>query len=97
MHYIIGTQLRVSTRSSTGESASVRLVTEGTFKPGIVYNLYHIAKDRDEKIRYIFISDDQTDVVAYAFDTITTADKYISRLRGESLPDYEQIYSRNTT
>ena len=99
MHYIIGTKILISSRPSRprpGERPT-RRVTSTDFKPDIVYELYHIAKDKENKMRYVFVSSDQQDVVGLIFDTITDADAAISHLRQESLPDYEGFYSRNTS
>ena len=99
MHYIVGTRVVVSSRPvklRPGEHPK-RRVTSTDFKPDLVYELYHIAKDKEGKMRYVFVSIDQQDVVGLVFDTISEADQAISHLRQEALPDYEGFYSRNST
>ena len=92
MHYIIGT--KISTRRNP--RAPRRLSSE--FKPDMVYELFHIKKERDsDKMRYVFLSADQSDAVGLTFDTITEADKFIANCLNEQLPDYEDIYARNST
>jgi len=101
MHYIIGTQVliqdsRVKFKPGATSGSRVRPVISD-FKPGVRYTLYHIRKDEDDKIRYVFISDDQTDVVGLKFDSPSDADKMISSIKGDTLPDYKDIYSRNSS
>ena len=101
MHYIIGTQVLVKApqqaRPGDPNSYKTRRPQSTDFKPGLTYSLYHIATDRDGKMRYVFISTDNSDVVGLIFDSISDADKAISALKQEQLPDYEEIYSRNST
>tara|TARA_B100002019_G_C21033516_1_gene480817 strand:- start:89 stop:388 length:300 start_codon:yes stop_codon:yes gene_type:complete len=99
MHYIIGTEVYITNNQAKDprNPASYRKKPTGDFKPNVRYSLYHIRKDDEDKMRYVFISNDQTDVVGLVFDTITQADRYIASIRGEQLPNYTEIYSRNTT
>ena len=100
MHYIIGTQIRIPGKNETrvdSRRGYTRKIASDKFKPGVVYTLYHIRKDDEGKIRYVFISNDQQDVVGLKFDSPGLADKEIARLRGEDLPDYEDFYSKNNT
>ena len=48
-------------------------------------------------MRYVFISNSQDDVVGLVFESISDADKAIAKLKQETLPDYNEIYSRNTS
>ena len=99
MHYIVGTEVMVGpgkVNPRDPKTYRTRKVT-GDFKPGVKYSLYHIRQDDEKKMRYVFISNDQTDVVGLKFDTITEADKYIASLKSEQLPDYKAVYLRNTT
>ncbi len=101
MHYIIGTQILVQPARAVNpadpKSYKTRRPKTGDFKPGIPYSLYHITKDRENKMRYVFISNDNSDVVGLVFNTIAEADKAIALLKQEQLPDYDEIYARNTT
>lgn len=98
MHYIIGTQIRVGGGNTRVDPRAQykRKITSDKFKPGVTYTLYHIRQDDEGKVRYVFVSNDQQDVVGMIFDSPSAADKEIARLRGEDLPNYEDIYSRNT-
>ena len=102
MHYIIGTQIMIQPRTPVrpgpqGSLPRTRQPKSGDFKPGVKYTLYHITKDKEGKMRYVFISSQQDDVVGLVFDSITEADKSISKLKQEQLPDYNEIYARNTS
>lgn len=101
MHYIIGTQVSIQPprafRPGDPNSYKTRKKQTTDFITGKTYSLYHIAKDREGKMRYVFISNDNEDVVGLVFDSISEADKAISALKQEQLPDYEEIYSRNST
>lgn len=102
MHYIIGTQLMIPTRAQTrpGPQANPRAARRPKstdFKPGVAYTLYHITKDKEGKMRYVFISNQQDDVVGLVFDSIKEADRAISVLKQEHLPDYDEVYARNTS
>lgn len=99
MHYIIGTQIRLGSSSNRPDPRKgyTRKITSDDFKPGVTYTLYHIRQDDEGKVRYVFVSNDQQDVVGLIFDSPSLADKEIARLRGDTLPNYEDVYSRNTS
>jgi len=98
MHYIIGTEILIrDQKKNPNDPSSYRRQKPSDFKPGVRYSLYHIRKDDEGKFRYVFISNDQTDVVGMIFDSPTEADKIIASLKNDTLPDYAEIYSRNTT
>jgi len=99
MHYIIGTEIHITNNQQRDprDPNTYRRKSDSKFKPNIRYSLYHIRKDDEDKMRYVFISNDQTDVVGLKFDTITEADKYIAALKSEQLPNYSEVYSRNTS
>jgi hypothetical protein len=101
VHYIIGTQILVKPiqpgRPGDPSSYKTRQPQTKDFQPGKPYSLYHITKDREGKMRYVFISNDNSDVVGLVFDSIKAADNAISALKQEQLPDYEEIYSRNSS
>ena len=99
MHYIVGTEVMVSEQKVNPRDPRTYKTRQpvSKFKPGVRYSLYHIRKDKEDKMRYVFISNDQSDVVGLIFDTITEADKYIAGIKRETLPDYSEIYSRNTS
>jgi len=95
MHYIIGT--RISThRDPRNPRGTTRLPED--FKPNLTYELFHIKKERNsDKMRYVFLSTCQTEAVGLTFDTISDADKFISGILNEQLPNYEEIYANNST
>lgn len=99
MHYIIGTEVYITNNQKRDprDPSTYRRKTDSNFKPNVRYSLYHIRKDKDDKMRYVFISNDQSDVVGLKFDTITEADKFIAALKNEQLPNYTEVYSRNTS
>ena len=99
MHYIVGTEVLVTEQKVNPRDPRTYKTrrTASDFKPGMLYSLYHIRKDKDDKMRYVFLSNDQTDVVGLIFNTISEADKYIAAVKRENLPDYNDIYSRNTS
>lgn len=99
MHYIIGTEIYItnSVKKDPRDPSTYRRKVNTEFKPNVRYSLYHIRKDDEGKMRYAFLSNDQTDVVGLVFDTISQADKYIASLKNEELPNYTEIYSRNTS
>ena len=102
MHYIIGTKISIGRRPTPDprNPQSYRnrnLYKTGEFKPGKTYVLYHIVKDKDDMMRYVFISNNNDDVVGMIFNSIAEADATIAGIKNENLPDYNEIYSRNTS
>lgn len=101
MHYIIGTSVYIQPRGQSQPRSPgakpTRRVKSSDFKPGVMYTLYHITRDREGKMRYVFISNTQDDVVGLVFDSVKEADNAISALKNEQLPDYDEVYARNTS
>ena len=48
-------------------------------------------------MRYVWLSTDNEDAVGILFDTISEADKFISNILQENIPNYEEVYARNTS
>ena len=110
MHYIVGTKIEIPTRSMSQQirpgmtSAQIRALSTRSedstgnvkklFKPGVKYTLSRIFK-QDSKIVYKFVST-EGDIVNAPFDSVLTAETFISELNGDDLPDYDHVY-RNMT
>jgi hypothetical protein len=109
MHYIAGTRIRVSairpggpirpgmTSSQIRASSPKRsLYTKHRelLKPDTDYTLTRIYKDQD-KVVYVFNSSDMSRT-ELQFDTITDAERFISELRNENLPNYDDVYKNMT-
>lgn len=104
MHYIIGTQITVpkSTQSkairpgmtsqqikSMSTRSSEFHEQRAQFIPGETYSIIRIYM-KDDQVCYRFgcVSGDITEV---CFKSVSQADRFISELRSETVPDYEQI------
>ena len=97
MHYIIGTTFRTPGERRVKPTAPV---TSATFKrktnntltkylkPGILYSVYHISPRGDEGVLYVFKEVESNKTVSITFKAVSEADKAISQMREEDLPDY---------
>lgn len=97
MHYIIGATFKTP---GTVRAKPIGQVTSTTFKrrtsntlskylkPDTIYSIYHISPRGDEGILYVFRETDANKTVSITFRTVSEADKAISQLREEDLPDY---------
>lgn len=94
MTYIIGTVFNVTKKVlKPGITSSSERVTSNTpFLPPGEYTISYIKRNKDNVI-YTFINEnlEQVDV---EFENINQADRYISAMRNEQLPDYASIYKR---
>lgn len=105
MHYIAGTTITISERSIKAPirpgmtSQQLRAASSKSsefeeqkkqFKPGVVYTLNRISKQHDV-IQYQFSSNSGERAVVH-FDSITSAEKFISEQRNEHVPDYSSVY-----
>lgn len=103
MHYIVGTKITVQPviktairpgmssnqirKQSTGLSKFVE--QRDMFTPGDTYTLIRVfMKDGNVCYKFASLAGDITEV---EFGSVTDAEKFISELRGETIPDYEQI------
>lgn len=94
MTYIIGTTFHVGKRViRPGITSSATKVTANTpiLPPGM-YTINYIKKNQDNVI-YTFVNEN-LERVDVEFDSIGQAEKYISAMRNEQLPDYESFYKR---
>lgn len=104
MHYIIGTTITAPQSKSSGKikpgmtSSQIRALSSGTTKykeqrdqlvPGGTYTLTRIYKE-DEKYVYKYVSGRST--AELIFESITSAENFIAELKGESIPDYSDVY-----
>ena len=103
MHYIVGTQISTSTRSTPKvrpgmTSQQLRSIggkskfteTKSKLTPGETYTLTRIFK-RDDKVVYTFIDSTFTRN-ELEFENVKTAEAFISELRNEQVPDYSSAY-----
>lgn len=105
MHYIIGeTDINVTSpkRGDTSQSALMynRYVSLFDGRSGN-YTLHYIRPLRKPgeqlgKIEYSFLNTDTREVLKINFENTNHADKCISAIKGESLPDYESLYDSVT-
>jgi hypothetical protein len=58
------------------------------------YSLLRI-HNKDEKVCYVF-ADRSGTRVELLFDTVSQAEKFISEIKGEQLPDYSAAYENQT-
>lgn len=108
MHYIVGTKITLTSQGSkkitTGmTSQQIRQRSGGMsafaeqrklLQPGEQYSLIRICK-KEDKICYIFTSQ-TSERCELMFDSVTQAESFISELRGESIPDYSEVYNNQT-
>ncbi len=106
MHYILNTVFRTPggvTQTSQiggptrfGQQQPVNnVLIPRELKPGELYTLIYIKK-LDEKVQYMF-KGSKGQMVNIEFDDCLEADKFIAKMRNESLPDYNKVYSKNKT
>ena len=105
MHYILGTSFSIpnvqqqTVQPQTGatqltQATSPYMAREWSdFAAGHEYNLYFIQKI-DKGIQYTFRSTTGERDVVKLFETAGEADGYISRIKGERLPDYDSFYEK---
>lgn len=109
MHYIIGTKIKIPSRSMSQQirpgmtSAQIRALSSGRdnstgdtkklFKPEVVYTLSRIYK-QDEDVIYKFTSSEG--IVSAPFKSVTAAESFISEITGDDIPDYDDIYKNMT-
>lgn len=104
MHYIAGTEIVVNTPRSKPirpgmSSAQIRAVSSGTasgfeeqkskFVSGERYVLVR-AYIKEQQVCYVF--DGLPGRVEVLFDNVGQGDKFISKVKNEQIPDYEQIH-----
>ena len=74
---------------------SVRSSKPREFEYDTIYTLYNITKDA-EQYTYVF-RDSNRKQVEKTFDTLMSGDQWIAKCKNESLPNYREFYSRNTS
>ena len=105
MHYIAGTTITVTERSIRSPikpgmtSQQLRAASSKSsgfeeqkkqFKPGVIYTLNRISKQHDV-YQYQFSNTSGERAIVH-FDSIASAEKFISEQRNEQVPDYSSIY-----
>ena len=95
MHYIPGTRLipsgntgRQHNTISQFKSAKKKV---GPFLVGKEYELWCIRKTPQETYKYTFKDLSSSNREEMIFDTMIQADEFIARVRGEDLPNYNNI------
>ena len=105
MHYIAGTTITISERSiktpirpgmtsqqlRAASSKSSRFEEQKKqFKTGVVYTLNRISRQHD-MVQYQFSNKSGERAIVH-FDSIASAEMFISEQRSEQLPDYSNLY-----
>lgn len=105
MHYIAGTVIQAPAGKSTAAirpgmtSQQIRAASKGPIGfndhvsklvPGKQYTLIRIHKVQDDVV-YVF-SSSAGDRVELSFPDISSAERFISSVKGESVPDYSDAY-----
>ena len=103
MHYILNTDIQIPkensrppiggpTIPSEQNRRMVKTVNRRKLKPGIMYTLTYIKKN-DTGVDYTFKGSDG-DVIVETFRNCEEADMFIAGLKNETLPNYEDFYSK---
>ena len=111
MHYIIGTQINIKSRSlppvqrgmTSQQLAKISKLKRSTAQSNKTRELFEPNQTytliriyaKDEKVIYKF-SDNRGTIVEAEFDTIKQGESFISEIRGEELPDYTLNYINKT-
>lgn len=88
MHYIVGTSFILNPSLKLGFGTK-------KFKPGTIYMLVSIKKS-DDKVIYTFF-DRQKQKVEMEFLNCRDADLFISRIRNEKIPNYDEVKEEPVT
>jgi hypothetical protein len=94
MHYIIGTSFDVHeiVRGSTDKLTLERNRYLRFFPEPGAYELYYIRRTPERLVEYTFYNRSTGNKYKHEFKTTGEADRIISTLIGESLPDYSRNY-----
>jgi len=87
MHYIIGTNLKVTPAQRVDPKNFFR--GEKNFKPGVTYSLINI-KRTENGVMYNFVCRGGP-AVEMQFESCRQGDKFIAKHRQEELPDYDSL------
>ena len=103
MHYIVGTSIIIN--ETVQEQSQITNITDirgpkrvrntSPFTTGVEYQLYNIKPTKD-LFEYMFYSESTQDTVVLPFGSPTAADHYIAQLKGERLPDYDNLNHRRS-
>lgn len=101
MHYILNTTFSIPVSMGAAKIGGPTIpgrpvVTEKfdtrKFIPGVFYTLTYIKK-LEKNVKYTFKGSDGNVIEEY-FDSCKEADVFISRIKGETLPNYTEFYQR---
>ena len=81
MHYIVGTRFTIAPGARLTASINLR-----KFTPSVIYTLISISK-KEDNFKYIFSGSNKTNI-ELEFISCNEADKFLSIVRNEKLPDY---------
>lgn len=111
MHYIAGTQIKVTGKSISSKKslqgltgAQIRSMSSGStnfqkerqqFTPDRTYTLTRVCKDRESE-NLIYTFSDGIDIVPVLFPDVNTAEDFISEIKNEQIPDYSNVYINRT-
>jgi len=94
MHYIIGTTFDVHTpiRGTADRSALEKNRYAKQFPEPGAYEIYYIRRTKDNLVEYTFYNTTTGNRHKKEFNSTGEADRIISVLTGEKLPNYSQNY-----
>lgn len=111
MHYIAGTQIKLSGKTISPKKslqgltgAQIRKLSTGAtvfqkereqFTPDRTYTLIRVCKDRESE-NLIYTFSDGIDITPVLFPDVNTAETFISEIKNESIPDYSGVYINRT-
>jgi len=101
MHYILNTVFTVPSNTTANRIGGPTVFSKTTsnvvfnkrgLEDGVTYTLIYIKKT-ETGVEYQFKSLKNNNIVTEVFNSCQEADVFISNMRGEKLPDYNQFYS----
>jgi hypothetical protein len=107
MHYILGTEILIPEQRTiqqgqgpqpiNAQQVQTKVKNNTPFTSGVPYTLHNIRPSRDENnntlFEYTFI-DPSGNTIPVPFPSVADAEKFISSIRGESIPNYEHFHLR---
>lgn len=107
MHYIAGTQIvvkkttagKIKPGMTSQQIRQLRSVSSNSkytdsFEPDVMYTLIRISQEQ-EGFNYKFRTR-AGDIKNVIFPSISEAEKFIASTKGDSLPDYNDVYNQTT-
>lgn len=99
MHYVIGTDINVTTQPisqgirSITDQRSRQIKNTTPFKPNVTYSIYNIRMLKEE-VEYHFarVGGPSEDDIIMKFGSTHEADQLIASAKSEQLPNYDQFH-----